>query len=256
MSDLNISNVFLPNGSLFLEQTLKLFSCKERFVVVLFEKIEDRDMPDSKFLLVKIIFFTFLYLIKMLTRWTRIRWYPAPKEVRYFVRKRLRKRYRKEKMCILGHLYLLSLLQEEKEQTFGNELFSVELINSNNLRWQSYLSYYSICFHSSQKKQGYFRNAVVYAWIMLLLAGDIELNPGPMFNYSLSHPNLCGYYRAAIFFVFTGRKLIHRKDKDGNDIIEDVDIEEGFLDMKNIFSEHYEANSLEFKKLKKILPDF
>ena len=45
--------------------------------------------------------------------------------------------------------------------------------------------------------------------ILLLLSGNVECNPGPtQLNYSLNDPNLCGFYRAAIYSVFTCKKLI------------------------------------------------
>ena len=82
------------------------------------------------------------------------------------------------------------------------------------MNWKSDLSYYSICFHFTKRVN--FRNTQNYIWIILLLAGDVELNPGP-FNYQLHHPNLCGYHRAAIFFILNRKKMIPTQD-DGNDI--------------------------------------
>ena len=72
----------------------------------------------------------------------------------------------------------------------------------------------------------------------MFLSGDLELNLGP-FNYQLSHPNLCGYCRTAIFSVFKRMKLIPQKDKDGNNIIEHPTYEEDLNDLKSIFGNHY-----------------
>ena len=66
---------------------------------------------------------------------------------------------------------------------------------------------------------------ISYIWVLLLLAEDVELNPGP-FNYQRHHPNLCGY-RAAIFCVLNRKKMIPTRDNDGNDIFEEPIIEEG-----------------------------
>ena len=49
----------------------------------------------------------------------------------------------------------------------------------------------------------------VFMRVLLLLSGNVERNPGPtQLNYSLNDPNLCGFYRAAIYSVFTFKKLI------------------------------------------------
>ena len=89
----------------------------------------------------------------------------------------------------------------------------------------------------------------------MFLSGDLELNPGS-FNYQLSHLNLCGYYRTAIFSVFTRMKLIPQKDKDGNNIIEHPTNEEGLNDFKSIFRNHYFSHELEWEKLRKIKSKF
>ena len=85
----------------------------------------------------------------------------------------------------------------------------------------------------------------------MFLSGDLELNPGP-FNYQLSHPNLCGCYRTAIFSVFKRMKLIPQKDKDGYNIIGHPTYEEGLNDLKTIFGNHYFSHELEWEKLRKI----
>ena len=44
--------------------------------------------------------------------------------------------------------------------------------------------------------------------ILLLLSGNVERNPGPVSNYTLDDVNLCGFYKAALYFGFSHRKLI------------------------------------------------
>ena len=123
------------------------------------------------------------------------------------------------------------------------------------MNWLSNLRFHSICFHSIKKS--HFKNNATYLCILLLLGGDIELNPGPtQLNYTLAHPNLCGYYRTAVYFVFTGTKLIPTKDKQGNVLDEHVTLNEGIADMKNIFRENYDVHELDFEKLKKNIKRF
>ena len=78
----------------------------------------------------------------------------------------------------------------------------------------------------------------------MLLAGDVESNPGP-FNYQLHRPNLCGYYRAPIFLILNRKKLIPIKD---NDIL----FEEGINDIKDVCSGHYDIHLLDLEKLSKM----
>ena len=88
---------------------------------------------------------------------------------------------------------------------------------------------------------------------MLLLSGDIELNPGPanQFNYTLSHPNLCGFYRTALYFVFKCIKLVPRKDDKGIEIYEDVSPDESINDVKAIFNNRFNMAELDFVKFDK-----
>ena len=44
--------------------------------------------------------------------------------------------------------------------------------------------------------------------ILLLLSGNVEHNPGSVSNYTLDNVNLCGFYKAALYFRFSHRKLI------------------------------------------------
>ena len=70
-----------------------------------------------------------------------------------------------------------------------------------------------------------FRNDSSYAWLLLLLSSDVELNPGPVnqHNYSFGHPYLCGFYRIALFDMLNNGKDI-KKIFDGYFDISDVDL--------------------------------
>ena len=150
------------------------------------------------------------------------------------------------------HLYILILIlmknfNEKKLILYENEVYlSLESVQSKcNEIWNSYLDYYSICFYSSRLKKFDFRNK--HLLILLLLGGDIELNPGPCSNYTLRESSLCGYYKAAIFFVLNGKKLVPAEDD--ND--KEIDIPTGFDKLKNLFGEHFEINKLELDELLK-----
>ena len=91
-----------------------------------------------------------------------------------------------------------------------------------------------------------------YLWILLLLSGAIELNPEPanQLNYTLSHPNLCGFHRTALYFVFKCIKLVPRKDDKGIEIY-DVSPDESINDVKSIFNNRFNMSELDFVKFHK-----
>ena len=79
---------------------------------------------------------------------------------------------------------------------------------------------------------------------LLLLCGDIEVNPGPdCDNYSIGHPFLCGFYRSAIYDVFTG------KDLNGGSIQRSV--EDGFNDAKVLFGDKFNFCDIDVARLTK-----
>jgi hypothetical protein len=189
----NYGNIFRLNGSLFLQNFLS--TTKKKIVILEIEKIEDdlhnslfiekffsfiscKNFPKSAFS-IKVILFMFLY--KLLLTLASRPYYKIRNEPRYFVRKRLRVRYHKKKMRIHDLIKFLALLQETKEENAfignGNQLFSLKSIEINNMNWLSNLRFHSICFHSIKKS--HFKNNGTYLCILLLLGGDIELNPGP-----------------------------------------------------------------------------
>ena len=162
-----------------------------------------------------------------------------------------------KKECSVCYIFLLTILiKKEKKYIISSpngDFFTEDLIRFCKWSMESNFCYYSIYSHFSQRS--YFKNTQSYLWILLFLAGDIELNPGPL-NYQLRHPSLCGYYRAAIYSVFKRIKLIPREDKDGNDIFEQPDFIEDLSDLKNIFGNHYDVQALVWEKLEKIKKKF
>ena len=88
---------------------------------------------------------------------------------------------------------------------------------------------------------------------ILLLSGDVEKNPGPENWYSLKHPNMCGFFRAAVYFIFQGQKLL---PVDKKELELCIDINQGFLDMQNLFVNHFDILQLNLKNLKKNISRF
>ena len=67
-------------------------------------------------------------------------------------------------------------------------------------------------------------------------------------NYTLDNVDLCGFYRAALYFVFSHRKFIPVEQG----VIETAKEEEGIADMMmNIFGKHFSVHQLDFAKIKK-----
>ena len=169
-------------------------------------------------------------------------------ESRYFIRKHMKFRKPKKECSVCYIFLLIILIKKEKKYIISSpngDFFTEDLIRFCKWSMESNFCYYSIYSHFSQLS--YSKNTQSYLWILLFLAGDIELNPGPL-NYQLRHPSLCGYYRAAIYSVFKRIKLIPREDKDGNDIFEQPDFIEGLSDLKNIFGNHYDVQALVWEK--------
>ena len=88
--------------------------------------------------------------------------------------------------------------------------------------------------------------------ILLLLSGNVESNPGPVSNYTLDNANMCGFYRAAIYFVFSQTKLIPVE----RGVIETAKEEEGIADMVHIFGQHFSVHQLDFVKIRKNIARF
>ena len=97
------------------------------------------------------------------------------------------------------------------------------------------------------------RNSSFDDSFILLLSGDIETNPGPENWYSLRHPNMCPFFRSAVFMVFNHQKLL---PKSKEDFIEIVDIDEGFIELQNIFQQYFDAHLIDKKCLKKNIQRF
>ena len=82
-----------------------------------------------------------------------------------------------------------------------------------------------------------YRKKSPYLVLSLLLSGDIEKNPGPGTSWTtIRHPNYCNYLRVAIYKVFLGEKLL--PDPSGKDDALDVDVCDGFADLKNLLGQY------------------
>ena len=74
-----------------------------------------------------------------------------------------------------------------------------------------------------------------------------------MESYSLSDTKICGYFRAAVHFVFTkGSKLRPTE----NEVAKKIPTIEGFNDMKLFFGDYFNANKLEWTKFTKNMSRF
>ena len=111
------------------------------------------------------------------------------------------------------------------------------------------------CLYSSSKfgRKCFTRNNMSFMFQILLLSGDVEKNPGPENWYSLKHPNMCGFFRAAVYFIFQGQKLL---PVDKKELELCIDINQGFLDMQNLFVNHFDILQLNLKNLKKNISRF
>ena len=96
-------------------------------------------------------------------------------------------------------------------------------------------------------------NYLSFIFILLILSGDIETNPGPDGCYSLRHPNMFVFLRTAIYLVFVEeQKLIFEND----DALVPVDANEGFMDFQNLFKQYFEAHLIVLKTMKKNISRF
>ena len=97
------------------------------------------------------------------------------------------------------------------------------------------------------------RNSSFDDSLILLLSGDIEKNPGPENWYSLRHPNMCPFFRTAVYMVFDHKKLL---PKSSDDFVEFVDIDDGFIELQDIFQQYFDAHLIVLKSLKKNILHF
>ena len=189
---INNACVFLPDRYSFLRTTS--YSENTTIVVVL-------SLLWETFLILKVSICLVFFCFKIFLRYIGINGSTVNyKDNRFFIPKRLKLR-KCQKMCSVGHIFLFThlLIKEEEKcmiSSHDRDFFTVEFIRFIKLDWESNLSFYSISFLLT--KRSYFKNTQDYLWILLFLSGDLELNPGP-FNYQLSHPNLCGYYKLQFF---------------------------------------------------------
>ena len=105
----------------------------------------------------------------------------------------------------------------------------------------------------------YFKNMAMkkspYMMLILLSCMDIEKNPGPETWTAIRNPNFCNFLRVAIYKVFLGDKLIPTKENDAEcESVIEVDI--GLRELKELLGEHYKAESIDTKNLKKNISRF
>ena len=108
----------------------------------------------------------------------------------YFIRKRLRVRQNKKKMRFHEWFIFLVLagttnqnetaINRNMEQNMPNGFIQTEYNNIHLIN----LQFHSIWYLSAEKST--FNVTSSYLWILLLLSGDIELNPGPA-NQFITH---------------------------------------------------------------------
>ena len=191
-----------------------------------------------------------IFFVKILIRWIERKPPVIHYDRRNFIRKHKRHRQAKIKLN-LSILLVCSFVSRDEEKVIfshNGDFFTIDFIEDCKNIWESSLRYHSICYAYS--KRPHCRNELTYLWLLIYLSGDIERHPGPI-NYQLQNPNLCGYYRAAIFSIFKRIKLIPRKDKDGKVILENPEFKEGLNDMKEIFGDHFSVQNLDWGELEK-----
>ena len=109
-------------------------------------------------------------------------------------------------------------------------------------------------FCSKVDLKSYSKNKSSFDVLLLLLSGDVEINPGPDNWYSLWNPKMCGFFRTAVYLVFECQILILKNEND----LAFVEVKQGFSDMKTLFKDHFDVNQIEFKlkSLKKNISRF
>ena len=92
-----------------------------------------------------------------------------------------------------------------------------------------------------------------FLFLLLLVCGDIEKIPAQIIGIRLSIRKMCGFFRAAVLFIFEEQKLL---PKDENDLKSYVDTSQGFIDMQNVFQGHFDIHVVELAKLRKNISRF
>ena len=170
-------------------------------------------------------------------------------ENRYFIRKHKFIRIKNEKTKFYFILLILYINREERiiELPSDDDFFTTDLLSFSELTYESNLKYVSLYFYcSSESNCSFSRGSRNYLILILLLSGDIETHPGPIaFNYQINNPELCGYYRTAIFSVISGINLVTNVD-------ESVSLGDNLNEMKVIFGNQFNVNELDENKLRKL----
>ena len=113
-------------------------------------------------------------------------------------------------------------------------------------------SYIFLYFCSKVDLKSYSKRKSSFDVFLLLLSGDVEVNPGPENWYSLQHPKMCGFFRTTVYLVFECQKLIPKNEND----FAFVEVKQGFSDMRTLFKDHFDANQIDLKSLKKNISRF
>ena len=171
---------------------------------------------------------------------------------RYFIRRKKLMRKRNEKVNFYFLVFILYINKRDMQfelPSTEKDFFTTDLLEFSQLTFELNVNYVSLYVYSPVKCY-FHRKKGNYLRLILLLGGDIETQPGPAFNYQINNPDLCGYFRAAIFSVLSGINLL------SNTADKNISLEDNLDEMKKIFGSQFNANELEFEKLKKIKSKF
>ena len=127
----------------------------------------------------------------------------------------------------------------------------LQLMNRENTSWKDLLLLLAVFYVMYSSFENYYLTKSVQksharlSQRLLLLSGDIEINPGPdCNNYSYGHPYLCGFYRTCLYNIFTGYKL----QQDGEDSIQ-IELNDGFNEAKTIFGDQFNMSDVDISRL-------
>ena len=95
---------------------------------------------------------------------------------------------------------------------------------------------------------------ITYIFLLLLLSGDVETNPGPASWTAIRQPDFCNFLRVALYMVFEGLDLL--PDPEGRNNDTSVTVSAGFIHLKNLYGDHYQAHLSELKPLQKNIKNF
>ena len=87
---------------------------------------------------------------------------------------------------------------------------------------------------------------------LLLISSDVEKNPGPVdcTQYTLQHPNLCPFYRVAIFMIYEKQVLVS-KEESGTTSKRIITEGQGIQEFKEIFNGYFNSENIDFNTIGK-----